>query len=111
MTENVVSFEEKRLELLAGTIFGRSAEELNAAAIRSNIEFARNELKLVQSYIDLAYGAEIAITTIDGSGPPPQALAHLGNVLSNYEQVLFDQIASLEHQLEMLDSPPDEDED
>ncbi|MGR9372431.1 hypothetical protein [Rhizobium leguminosarum] len=111
MTENVVSFEEKRLELLAGTIFGRSAEELNAAAIRSNIEFARNELKLVQSYIDLAYGAEIAITMIDGSGPPPQALAHLGNVLSNYEQVLFDKIASLEYQLEMLDSPPDEDED
>ncbi|MDI5928489.1 hypothetical protein [Rhizobium leguminosarum] len=109
MTENVVSFEEKRLELLAGTIFDLSAEKLNVAAIRSNIEFARSELKLVQRYIDLAYSGGIAIAMSDASGPPTQALAHLGNVLSNYEQVLFDQIASLEYELEMLDCQPDED--
>ncbi|MBB2754627.1 UNVERIFIED_ORG: hypothetical protein GGI57_005362 [Rhizobium aethiopicum] len=111
MTENVVSFEEKRLEALSGTIFGTTAEERNLAAIRSNIEFARNELALVQSYIDLAYGGEIVYTPNDGTRPQAEALAHLGSVLSNYEQALFDKIGSLEYELEMLEFPPDHDEE
>ena len=46
----------------------------------------------------------------DGSEPPPQAFGHLGNVLSNYEQVLFDQIAELECEQEMLNSADDDQE-
>lgn len=111
MTENVVSFEEKRLEALSGTLFGTTAEERNLAAIRSNIEFARNELALVQSYIDLAYGGEIIYKPNDGTRPQAKALAHLGSVLSNYEQALFDRIGSLEYELEMLEFPPDQDEE
>ncbi|EJZ18455.1 hypothetical protein NE852_31520 (plasmid) [Rhizobium sp. Pop5] len=111
MTENVVSFEEKRLEVLSGTIFGSTAEERNLAAIRSNIEFARNELALVQNYIDLAYDGDVVVTMNDGTRSEPEALAHLGSVLSNYEQALFDKIGSLEYELEMLEFPPDQDEE
>ncbi|MBB2719616.1 UNVERIFIED_ORG: hypothetical protein GGD48_004893 [Rhizobium etli] len=110
MTDNVVSFEEKRLEV-SGTIFGSTAEELKLAAIRSNIEFARNELALVQSYIDLAYDGEIVFTPSNGTRPQPEAFAHLGSVLSNYEQALFDKIGNLEYELEMLEFPPDRDDE
>lgn len=41
----------------------------------------------------------------------PTRLAHLGSILSNYEQTLFDQIAELEYQQEMLLFPSDEEED
>lgn len=110
MTDNVISFEEKRLEHLGGTVFGSTQDELAISAVGSQIEFARTELKLVQDYIDLAYAGTISITMNDGSEPPLQPFAHLGNVLANYEQMLFDNIAALESQLEMLNSPSGEDE-
>lgn len=50
------------------------------------------------------------MTTDDGSELPVDTLAHLGSILSNYEQSLFDQIAKLEYEQEMLLFPADEDE-
>ncbi|NKM65292.1 hypothetical protein GFL58_30720 [Rhizobium leguminosarum bv. viciae] len=110
MTENVVSFEEKRLERLDGTIFGSTAEESKIAPIGSQIEFAKRELETVQAYIDLAYAGTITVTMNDCGEPPPpqQPFAHLGSILSNYEQVLFDRIAELEYEQEMLSSPTDD---
>jgi len=110
MTENVVSFEEKRLERLDGAVFGSTAEERRRAAIGARIEFAKSELATVQNYIDLAYSGAISLMMNDGSEPPPQAFGHLGNVLSNYEQVLFDEIAELECEQEMLNSAADDQE-
>lgn len=105
MTENVVSFEEKHLKRLDGTVFGSSAEEFKLVAVGSQIEFAKRELEIVQGYIDLAYTATITVTMHDcGEPPPQQPFAHLGSILSNYEQVLFDRIAELEYEQEMLSS-------
>ncbi|TBG58352.1 hypothetical protein ELG71_08295 [Rhizobium leguminosarum] len=106
MTENVVSFEEKRLERLDGTVFGSTAEECKIAAIGSQIEFAKRELETVQGYVDVVHAGRIVVMTNDGNELPADPLAHLGGVLSNYEQMLFDQIAELEHQQEMLLFPP-----
>ncbi|WP_327205796.1 hypothetical protein [Rhizobium beringeri] len=109
MTENVVSFEEKRLQRLDGTVFGSTAEESKIAAIGSQIEFAKRELETVQGYIDLAYAGTITVMMNDcGEPPPQQPFAHLGSILSNYEQVLFDRIAELEYEQEMLSSPADD---
>ncbi|WP_245497545.1 hypothetical protein [Rhizobium ruizarguesonis] len=109
MTENVVSFEEKRLERLDDTVFGSTAEEYRIAAIGSQIEFAKRELETVQAYIDLAYAGTITVTMNDcGEPPPQQPFAHLGSILSNYEQVLFDRIAELEYEQEILSSPADD---
>jgi hypothetical protein len=110
MTDNVVSLEEKRLERLDGTLFGSTNGELQIAALTSQVEFARNELKTVQAYIDLSYAGEISMKMGDGSEPPSGCFAHLGSVLSNYEQLLFDQIAVLEYGLEMLNSSSDDHE-
>ncbi|WP_260687551.1 hypothetical protein [Rhizobium laguerreae] len=79
MTENVVSFEEKSLERLDGTVFGSTAEESRIAAIGSQIEFAKRELETVQAYIDLAYTGTITVTMSDCGEPPP--FAHLGSIL------------------------------
>lgn len=109
MTVNVVSFEEKRTERLDGTVFGSTAEECKIAALGSQIEFAKRELETVQAYIDLAYTGTITVTMNDcGEPPPQQPFAHLGSILSNYEQVLFDRIAELEYEQEMLSSPADD---
>ncbi|MBB4289492.1 hypothetical protein GGE16_001508 [Rhizobium leguminosarum] len=110
MTENVTSFDgsQQRLE---GAPFGVTADELRITAVGAKIEFAKSELQTVQAYIDVAYAGRIAVTTDDGSELPADTLAHLGSVLSNYEQALFDQIAKLEYEQEMLLFPPDEDED
>ncbi|MGR9076306.1 hypothetical protein [Rhizobium leguminosarum] len=109
MTENVVSFEEKRLERLDGTVFGSTAKEFKIAAVGSQIEFAKRELETLQGYIDLAYQGTITVMMNDCSEPSPQQpFAHLGNILSNYEQVLFDRIAELEYEQEMLSSPADD---
>lgn len=109
MTENVVSFEEKRLERLDGTLFGSTAEESEIAAIGSQIEFAERELETVQGYIDLVYAGTITVTMNDCGEPPlQQPFAHLGSILSNYEQVLFDRIAELEYEQELLNLPADD---
>lgn len=110
MTENVISFGES-LQRLQGIPFGVTADELRITAIGAKIEFAKSELQTVQAYIDVAYAGRITVTTDDGSQLPVDTLAHLGSVLSNYEQSLFDQIAKLEHEQELLLFPPDEDED
>ncbi|TAT79486.1 hypothetical protein ELI56_15335 [Rhizobium ruizarguesonis] len=107
MPEKVASLDEG---LQIGTPFGTAPEELRVAAIGSKIEFARSELQTVQAYIDVVYAGRVAVTT-DGSELPADPLAHLGSVLSNYEQMLFDQIAELEYKQEMLLFPPDEEED
>lgn len=108
MSEKVASLDEG---LQVGTPFGTTAEELRIAAIGSKIEFARSELQTVQAYIDVVYAGRVAVTTDDGSELPAAPLAHLGSVLSNYEQMLFDQIAELEYKQEILLFPPDEEED
>ncbi|MGO8493620.1 hypothetical protein ACC785_06125 [Rhizobium ruizarguesonis] len=105
MTENVASFDENEL---VETPFGTTAGELRIAAIGSKIEFAKSELQTAQTYIDVVYAGRIVVTTDDGSELRIDSLGHLGSVLSNYEQMLFDQIAELEHQQEMLRFPPDE---
>ena len=110
MTENVISFD-KSLQRLEGIPFGVSADELRITAIGAKIEFAKRELQTVQTYIDVVYAGRIAVTTDDGSELPVDTVAHLGSILSNYEQSLFDQIAKLEYEQEMLLFPPDEDED
>lgn len=110
MIENVTSFDES-LQKLVEMPFGTSAEELRITAIGSKIEFAKGELQTVQAYIDVVYAGKIVVTTDDGSGLATDPLAHLGSVLSNYEQMLFDQIAELEYQQEMLLFPPDDEED
>ncbi|MGO7400333.1 hypothetical protein ACCS88_21115 [Rhizobium ruizarguesonis] len=110
MTENVASFDEN-LQKLVETPLGTTAEELRIAAIGSKIEFAKSELQTVQAYIDVVYAGRITVATDDGSALPIDCLAHLGSVLSNYEQMLFDQIAELEYRQEMLRFPPDEEED
>ncbi|MGR9206371.1 hypothetical protein ACU8OG_20930 [Rhizobium leguminosarum] len=103
MTENVISFDES-LQSLRGTPFGVTADELRITAIGAKIEFAKSELQTVQAYIDVAYAGRITVTRDDGSELPIDSL-------SNYEQTLFDQIAKLEYEQEMLLFPPDEDED
>lgn len=109
MTENVVSCEEKLLERLDGTVFGSIAEECKIAAIGSQIENAKRELESLQGYIDLAYAETITVTMNDcGEPPPQQPFSHLGNILSNYEQVLFDRIAELEYEQQMLSSTADD---
>ncbi|AXA39862.1 MULTISPECIES: hypothetical protein [Rhizobium] len=110
MAENVASFDEN-LQKLVVTPFGTTAEELRIAAIGSKIEFAKSELQTVQTYIDVVYAGRVRVATDDGSELPIDCLAHLGSVLSNYEQMLFDQIADLEYQQEMLRFPPDKEED
>ncbi|MDC7745973.1 MULTISPECIES: hypothetical protein [Rhizobium] len=110
MSENVVSFDEN-LQKLVETPFGTTSDELRIAAIRSKIEFARNELQTVQAYIDVVYAGTITVVTDHGGELPIDSLAHLGSILSNYEQMLFDQIAELEYQQEMLLFPPGEEED
>ncbi len=86
-------------------MFASSAEEFKLVAVGSEIEFAKRELEIVQGYIDLAYAGTITVTMYDcGEPPPQQPLAHLGSILSNYEQVLFDRIAELEYEQEMLSS-------
>ncbi|ANK91522.1 MULTISPECIES: hypothetical protein [unclassified Rhizobium] len=61
----------------------------------------------MQGYIDLAYVGTITVTMNDcGEPPPQQPFAHRGSILSNYEQVLFDRIAALEYEQEMLSSLP-----
>ncbi|MBX5157626.1 hypothetical protein HJB89_10870 [Rhizobium sp. NZLR8] len=107
MTENTAPFDE---DLHAASPFGTTAGELRIAAIGSKIEFAKSELQTVQAYIDVVYAGRITVTSDDGSGLP-DSLAHLGSVLSNYEQSLFDQIAELEYRHEMLLFPPDEADD
>ncbi|MBB2713971.1 hypothetical protein N2597_11475 [Rhizobium sophoriradicis] len=79
-------------------------EELRIAAIGSKIEFAKSELQTV-------HAGRVRVATDDGSELPIDCLAHLGSVLSNYEQMLFDQIADLEYQQELLRFPPDKKED
>ncbi|MGO7658941.1 hypothetical protein [Rhizobium ruizarguesonis] len=111
MTENVVSFEEKRLERLDGTVFGSTPEECKIAAIGSQIEFTKRELETVQAHIDVVHARMIVVMTNEGNELAADPLAHLGGVLSNYEQMLFDQIAELEYQQEMLLVPPNEEED
>ncbi len=108
MPEKMASVDEG---LQVGTPFGTTAEELRIAAIGSKIEFSKSELQTVQAYIDVVYAGKIVVTTDDGSELPADPLAHLGSVLSNYEQALFDQIAELEYKQEMLLFPSDEDED
>ncbi|TBE02311.1 hypothetical protein [Rhizobium ruizarguesonis] len=102
---------DENLQKFVETPFGITAEELRIAAIGSKIEFAKSELLTVQTYIDVVYAGRIAVTTDDGSDLPIGCLGHLGSVLSNYEQMLFDQIAELEYQQEMLRFPSDEEED
>jgi len=90
-------------------VFGSTAEESKIAAIGSQIEFAKRELETVQGYIDLAYAGTITIAMNDcGEPPPQQPFAHLGNVLSNYEQVLFDRIGELEYEQQVLNLPADD---
>ncbi|MDK4724977.1 hypothetical protein [Rhizobium phaseoli] len=110
MTENAISSDES-LRRLEGIPFGVTADELRITAIGAKIEFAKSELQTVQAYFDVVYAGRIAVTTDDGSELPVDTLAHLGSVLSNYEQSLFDQIAKLEYEQERLLFPPDEDED
>ncbi|WP_246729999.1 hypothetical protein [Rhizobium ruizarguesonis] len=76
MTENVVSFEEKRLERLDDTVFGSTAEEYRIAAIGSQIEFAKRELETVQAYIDFAYAGTITVTMNDCGEPPHSSRSH-----------------------------------
>jgi len=109
MTDKVIS--SATLQAAEPTPFGVTVEELRIASIGSKIEFAKSELQTVQSYIDVVYAGQIAVTADDGSHLPVDSLAHIGSVLSNYEQMLFDQIAELEYQQEMLLFPPDQDED
>ncbi|MDL2409290.1 hypothetical protein PY650_27395 [Rhizobium calliandrae] len=94
-----------------GTPFGVTAQERRITSIGSNIEFAKNELQTVQAYIDVVYAGTITVMADDSSELPINSLAHLGSVLSNYEQMLFDQIAKLEYEQEMLLFPPDQDEE
>jgi len=107
MTENAISSDES-LRRLKGIPFGVTADELRITAIGAKIEFAKRELQTVQAYIDVVYAGRIAVTTDDGIELPVDTLAHLGSILSNYEQSLFDQIANLEYEQEMLLFPPDE---
>lgn len=93
-----------------GTPFGTTADKLRIAAIGSKIEFARSELHTVQTYIEVVYAGRIEVTTDDGIELPAAPLAHLGSVLSNYEQMLFDQIADLEYQQELLRFPHKEED-
>nr|WP_183806142.1 hypothetical protein [Rhizobium sp. BK316] len=106
MSENGTSFD---ASLQIGAPFGTTAEELRIAAIGSRIQFAQSELQTVQAYIDVIHAGKIMVTPDDGSELPADSLVHLGSVLSNYEQTLFDQIAELEYKQEMLLFPPDED--
>ncbi|MDK4728749.1 hypothetical protein [Rhizobium phaseoli] len=108
MTDKVISSD--TLQAAEPMLFGVTVEELRIASIGSKIEFAKSELQTVQGYIDVVYAGQIAVTADDGS-LPVDSLAHIGSVLSNYEQMLFDQIAELEYQQEMLFFPPDQDED
>ncbi|MEF0938908.1 hypothetical protein [Rhizobium sp. BR 362] len=107
--DNVIAFEGER-QKPEGTPFGVTAQERRITSIGSNIEFAKSELQTVQTYIDVVYAGRIMVTADDGIELPINSLAHLGSVLSNYEQMLFDQIAKLEYEQEMLLFPPDENE-
>lgn len=105
MSDNVVSFEDKRLQRLGGTLFGSTDGERTIAHVISRLELFKADQTLVRAYIGKIDSGEVILTPDDGSAPSPTALVHLADLLSNYDRLLDEQIAELACEAEELDGP------
>ncbi len=105
MSDNVVSFEDKRLKRLDGMLFGTDHGERTIAHVISRLELCRADQALVRAYIETIDSGEVILQPDDGSVAPPTALIHLADLLSNYDRLLDEQIAALTCEAEELDGP------
>jgi hypothetical protein len=105
MNDNVVSFEDKRLKRLDGTLFGRDEGERTIAHVVSRLELCKSDQALVRTYIETIDSGEVILMPDDGSAASPTALIHLADLLSNYDRLLDEQVAALSCEAEELDGP------
>jgi hypothetical protein len=105
MTDNIVSFEDRRLAKLDGTLFGTSDEELIIASTIARLEARHKERDRVRDYIERLDSGEVMLHPQDGSEPSPFPLIQLVDLLSDYDEMLTSEIGRLEHEKEMLDGP------
>ena len=109
MNSNVISLCDRRLDRLEGTVFGVSEQELAVTAILSRIAFCQSERQTVRSYIDVIDSGDIVVVPDDGSPPTANCLAHLGDLLSHYDDMLRDKLAELEYRRDALDGDDETD--
>lgn len=108
MTDNVVSFEDRRLAKLDGTLFGKSEDETIIASTVAGLEAHLKERETVRDYIERMETGEVMLHPDDGSPPSPLPLAQLLDLLSGYDDLLSREIGRLEYDKEMLDLPFEE---
>jgi hypothetical protein len=105
MTDNIVSFEDRRLSKLDGTVFGTSQDEAIIASTIAGLEARRKERETVRDCIERMETGEVMLHPDDGSAPFPLPLAHLIDLISGYDDLLSREIGRLEYDREMLDLP------
>jgi len=105
MIDNIVSFEDRRLARLEGTLFSRSDEEVMIASVVASLEARIKERDTVRDYIERMEVGEIMLHPDDGSAPSPLPLAQLLDLLSGYDQMLSTEIGRLEVEKESLHGP------
>ena len=105
MIDNVVSFEDRRLAKLDGTLFGTSEEEVLIARTIAGLEARMKERDTVRDYIEHMETGEVMLHPDDGSAPSPLPLAQLIDMLSGYDEFLSREIDRLEEEKETLHGP------
>jgi hypothetical protein len=103
MTGNIVSFEDRRLAKMEGTIFGTPEDELIIAKTVAELEARVKERETVRDYVERMETGDVMLHPFDGSTPSSLPLAQIIDLLSGYDGMLTAEIDRLEHRKEMLD--------
>lgn len=84
-------------------IFGKTPDESRQAALGSRLDFYRQERDLVRSYVDALDQDLVTIGSSVNEDDPTFGLAHLTNVLLNYDTLMSERIGEVEVELKILD--------
>jgi hypothetical protein len=103
MTDNDISFEDEQPAGLGGTLFGTTATEQTTAHIVSRIEFYKAEHAIAADYVECIEGSDLVPGPDEASASSSAGRVHLADLLSNYCQLLDEQIAFLEYEQAELD--------
>jgi hypothetical protein len=84
-------------------IFGKQPDEDRQAALGSRLDFYRRERDLVRSYVEALDEDVVTVIACEGVDDPTYGLAHLTNVLLNYDTLMSERMGELEVELKILD--------
>ncbi|WP_426122478.1 hypothetical protein [Pararhizobium sp. PWRC1-1] len=89
--------------LQGAVIFGNTPDESRQAALGSRLDFYRQERDLVRNYVEALDEDLVTIASGVNAHDPTFGLAHLTNVLLNYDTLMSERMGELEVELKTLD--------